>query len=152
MNPLAHSQRDAGASTITIETTLVKTIRVALAAMPPILIGILRDALGAEPDVDVVAEFGSIEELLLQVGRMGVDVTIVGEASPDNVSQPTQLLDASPKLRVLTITPTGSANRYDLYVGRLRLGEVAADTIVEGIRSEPPNGARGVEVLCRGTT
>lgn len=134
-----------------METKLAKTIRVALAAMPPILVGILRDALGTEPDVDVVAEFGSVEELLLQVGRMGVDVTIVGETSPDDVSQPTELLDVSPTLRVLTITPTGSANRYDLYVGRLRLGEVAAETIVEAIRSERPNGTGGVELLCRGT-
>lgn len=114
-------------------------IRIALAALPPLLRDIVRDAVRAQPDMEVVAESGRAElaaALRDGGGAAEPDVVLLGVSRADDERTCAATLLAPPERRILTIETSGRAAAvYELRLERTPLGELSPAGLVDAIRA-----------------
>jgi hypothetical protein len=100
--------------------------------MKPKLRDILADAIGREPDMELVAfAIGSLPRSLKSIP----DVMICESADPLEAVAPTELLRAAPQARVLVIAGTGDrAAVYELQPIRRELSNLSIDAVIDAVR------------------
>ncbi len=116
-----------------IATTL-PPICVVTAELPRMLGQIVRAVLAAEPDIEVVAAAGP-EELPQLVGRLRVDVVIIGLDGEELPEAGRALFVEDPFVRLLGLVADGrQAFLYELQPHRSPLGEISPENLVRVIR------------------
>jgi hypothetical protein len=133
---------NAAAGTALGEIVLSK-IRVALTNMRPRLRDIVVDAIGRQPDMEIV---GLDPGNTPSADVPAPDVIVAGAADPDAAESPLKLLAASPGTRRVLMIATGGqrAVMHQLRPVRPLAGEVSPQGLVDAIRSIS-KGPRGVE-------
>jgi DNA-binding NarL/FixJ family response regulator len=117
----------------------VKTKRIVLADLQPMLREIVRDSVTRQPDLEIVGDFGKTDEFLEAV--KGADVAIVGARQPDDSTLARQVLEASPSTKVLIIAMNGgSAVLWELRPYKVRLDDVSPESLIRAIRDEEALG------------
>jgi DNA-binding NarL/FixJ family response regulator len=119
--------------------------RLLLAAVPPILSDIIRDALADVHGVEVVRETAGEEDLAESVARSRADVLVTEDAGQELSDRHLGLMYRHPRLKLLTISPDGRrAALYRLMPRRRLLVDVSPDGLVAAIRGAVrPGGAEG---------
>ncbi len=111
-------------------------IRIALAALAPLLRDILTSMVADEPDLVIVEEFADCEELLASVHRVDPDIIVIGIGAMQTLDACDQVLYAH--LGVKTVTIGGDGRRTflcELRPYRTPLGEVSPQELLEVFRS-----------------
>ncbi len=118
--------------------------RLLLAAVPPILSDIIRDALADVHGVEVVRETAG-EDLAESVARSRADVLVTEDAGQELSDRHLGLMYRHPRLKLLTISPDGRrAALYRLMPRRRLLVDVSPDGLVAAIRGAArADGAEG---------
>jgi chemotaxis response regulator CheB len=107
----------------------VKTTRVLLVGLPRITRDMVRDALEARSDVEIVGETEE-DGLADSVGRLRPDVVIIGAEEPALPPAATALLDER-ALRVLAITMrAGTGVLAELVPRQAALGQLSGESLV----------------------
>jgi DNA-binding NarL/FixJ family response regulator len=110
----------------------VEPSRIVLVDMPRILREIIEQAVGGEPDLELV-QARSEPGLRAAVESSGADFVISG--ADYDFAEVARLLEERPRLRVLAVTGDGREGfLYELRPTRTALGEVSRQTIVNAIR------------------
>lgn|GEM_PF-3251199 len=116
--------------------------RLLLAALPALLADIVRDALAAEPEVEVVGTVAATADALDRaLDADGADVVLAetqGLGLPDNYLE---LMHRHPRLRLVLVAPDGrSASLYRLVPERRLLADVSPRALAEAVRdaARPP--------------
>ena len=119
-------------------------MRIVLGTMPQMLREILREVLGDEPDMTVVREVQSDEDLLSAVVREEPDVVVVESAAGDLGVVGARVLRDRPAASVVGLTPDGRwAAIYQLRPLRTVVREVSPAGLREAIRSAVATGTAG---------
>lgn len=108
--------------------------RIAFVDLPRMLREILKNVLGAQPDLRVVAEFPSDVSLKAAASRSSADVLIAGmsDAGDEDLDE---VVTAHPRIKVLAIESGGRwMFLYELRPRRVTLGEVSPERFVDLIR------------------
>jgi len=110
--------------------------RIVLIDMAPLLRDIVREAIGREPDLDLVAEHDDVDvRTVLELDDP--DFIIVGEeaAAEHDVRA---LVGAGRGVRALEVQSDGRESvLFELRPHRIALGEISSDTLVRAIRAVP---------------
>lgn len=107
-----------------------------LGTMPEMLRGILREVLGAQPDIEIVREARSDEELLIAVSTGAPDVVVVESVTGALSPAGNLVLRDRPSAHVLALSADGRmAAMYRLRAVRTLIHEVSAAGLREAIRS-----------------
>jgi DNA-binding NarL/FixJ family response regulator len=115
---------------------------VLLAGMPPILRGIVSEAVAREPDMLVVGEVAS-SAALANMLPIDADVVIIGEGPGEEPVDPLRLLFEHPHTCVLVLEANGrNAAIYELFPVRTALGDVSPRKLIEAIRAGAADVAR----------
>lgn len=110
-------------------------IRVLVAGLPPILGGIVTEALSDQPDIEVVGMIGRGVEFEPMGARHLADVLVVGGVEPQDSAGADRLLLNGSAARVLIIATSGKdAVLYQLRPMKTLLGELSPQGLVEAIR------------------
>jgi DNA-binding NarL/FixJ family response regulator len=120
-----------------VRGTRVEPTRIAFIDLPQMLREILKNVLGAQPDLRVVAEFPSDVSLTAAATRSSADVLIAGlsEAGDEDLDQ---VVTTYPRIKVLAIEAGGrSMFLYELRPRRVTVGEVSPERFVDLIRGFP---------------
>ena len=112
--------------------------RIVLIDMPPLLRGIVREALGPEPDLAVVGEHEAGVDVREAVARDRADFVIVGsDRTADELVR--SVVGASRGIRALELRADGRESvLYELRPHRVSLGEISPETLVRTIRTVAP--------------
>ena len=117
--------------------------RLLLASCPPLLRGILADALAEETEVEVV-DGGAGDDLDRKVALSGADVVMVEDGSPELPDPYLSLMYRHPHLKLLTVSPDGRrAALYRLVPERRLLAEVTPGGLAAAIRAAARPGTEG---------
>ena len=115
--------------------------RIVFCGLPRLLRDILQTSFGVEPDVALLGEAHSLEELLLLV-QQGVDVVILGLREADLPESHYQLFEADPRVRILAIGDHGNdALLYELRPHRIVLGEGSPQELMDLLRQQVRDGS-----------
>jgi DNA-binding NarL/FixJ family response regulator len=111
--------------------------RLLLAAVPPLLADIVRDALAGEPGVDTVAEAPEDPRQLAEtIVRTRADVVLAeshGAGLPDHLLE---LMYRHPRLKLLLLSPDGRlAALWRLAPERRELAETSPRALAEAVRA-----------------
>jgi hypothetical protein len=113
----------------------VPRTRLLIAAVPPLLGDIVRDALADEPGVEVVGKTGD-DDLSRSVDACAADVVLAeenGAALPDPYLR---LMYLHPRLRILTVSPDGRhASLWHLAPERRALADVSPRGLAAALRA-----------------
>jgi hypothetical protein len=116
-------------------TPPVPRTRLLIAAVPPLLGDIVRDALADEPGVEVVGTADD-EDLSRSVDACAADVVLAeenGAALPDPYLR---LMYRHPRLRILTVSPDGrQASLWRLAPERRALADVSPRGLADALRA-----------------
>ena len=113
----------------------MECIRIVLIDMPPLLGGIVRDAIAREPDLDVVAE-REAARLREVVEQDEPDFVIVG--TDDASAAVRSVVEGRRGVRALEVHSDGRESvLYELRPHRVPLGEISPATLVQTIRAVP---------------
>jgi DNA-binding NarL/FixJ family response regulator len=108
--------------------------RIVLADLPVMLRQIVRDAVTAEPDMEVIGEFDASGLFFEALNR--ADVVIAGTREPERSAFPHSVLSASPAAKVLMIAVADpAATMYELRRHQTALGDLSPSGLVEAIRN-----------------
>lgn len=110
----------------------MKQIRVVVAEVPHILRAIIEDAVGLQPDMELIAGCG--RELPVLAGRGSADVVIVAEDQPGDARAHRQVLVDNPDVKMLVVTAGGHAAHLQ-ELRRVPVDDVSAPGLVEAIRA-----------------
>lgn len=111
-----------------------KRTRILLTGLPPMLREIVRDAVTAEPDMEVIGEFDDGTAFLRALAA--ADVVIGGTRDLDGAAFPDELLSAWPHVKVVMVTISGAAAAiFELQPHTKPLGDVSPGGLVDAIRS-----------------
>ncbi len=103
-----------------------------LADLPPMLREIVKDAVSAEPDMEVTGEF---EGTAFLRAPARADVVIAGTREPAGAAFPGEILSAWPSAKVLMIAVNGPATAmYELRCHKTPLGDISPGGLVQAIR------------------
>jgi hypothetical protein len=107
----------------------VSAIRVLLDDIPPLLRGIIVDALADRAEVELLAA----ESFVRSPGEH-IDVILVGVTDPTDLRRAECLLSEWPRARVLLVARSGRhAVMYELYPHSTVLGDLSPSTLVTAI-------------------
>ncbi|WP_091743256.1 hypothetical protein [Phenylobacterium immobile] len=111
-------------------------IRVLVSAPSRVISGALADAIAAQPDMEVVGQALSSEDLTRTVARIGPDILVLDHRKiPAPVDWASTPYSDRP-LKVLAIVgEDGHGLIYELRPCRALLGEMSPPSLVEAIRS-----------------
>jgi DNA-binding NarL/FixJ family response regulator len=110
--------------------------RIVLAGMPQLLQDVVRDVVLDQPDMEVVGEVGSLDEMLVLATRMPTDVVLMGPTENELPGPVFQLLQEEPHLKVLGLIDGGRrAYLYELRPHREVLEDVSIEELLKAIRS-----------------
>jgi hypothetical protein len=105
-----------------------------LAEMPRLLHDIVKSALEAETDLDVLTTEITLKELESNSALNDADVVILGEDAPA-ADDYAAVLYAHPRIRVIGISDRGrGACLYELQPHRRELGELSPTSLVRAVR------------------
>jgi len=114
------------------ERTLLRRIRLLMAAMPPIQCDIVRALVAGDPRVDILAESLPETDLATAVKVLHADVVMTRAWS--DPAAPEALLRHNPGLRVLTLTDGGRVGYLDrLVVQRTVLTDVSPEELIDAV-------------------
>jgi chemotaxis response regulator CheB len=123
----------------------LKTIRIALFDMSPLLREIVRRTLDREPDLQVVVDRAVVADALAAVERDRADFVIIG-SNADQTVDVRSLLACSRGVRVLELRSDGKKGvLHELRPHRVALGELSPDALlrtIRAIRSDDAGGPR----------
>lgn len=110
--------------------------RLLIAAVPPLLGDIVRDALEGEPGVEVVGRNTEPAELDASVNACRADVVLAEERGPALPDPYLDLMYLHPRLRLLTVSPDGRrASLWRLAPERRVLADVSPRGLAEALRA-----------------
>ena len=119
----------------------MEPIRIVLAQLPRMLRDILHLSLLNEPDVVLVGEGQSLEELERIVRQSAVDVVVMGVADADLPVSHYRLFDIDARVRILAIADHGrSASLHELRPYQVVLGEGSPIELIQAIREQVRRG------------
>lgn len=112
-------------------------IRVATANMSRLLSDMVRQGLGAEGDLDLVAEIGDdADALLAEVDRANVDVLVVGLENQRLPSRYGRMMLQRPDVHVLGLSADArEAFAWELRPVRIALGEASPAALAAAVRA-----------------
>jgi hypothetical protein len=111
------------------------TTRVLLAAVPPLLGDIVRDALAGEPGVTVV-NGGTGDDLEGAVAATRADLVLAESEGTGLSDRYLRLMHEHPRLCLLVVSPDGrSAALWRMVPQRRALEEVSPRSLVEAVRA-----------------
>ena len=114
----------------------MEPIRIVVADLPRLLRDILRASLTAEPDMLVVGEAESFDELERLMPRVSADVVILGTTCPELPPSHYRLFALDPRVRIIAITGNGEeASIYELRPHRVVLGQGSPQELRKAIRT-----------------
>lgn len=109
---------------------------IVLATSRPILESIVLAALAAEPAVEVVATFSTLEAMEAFLTDRSVELAIVDVGDESNGGPESRLLRKFPGLRVLAIAGDGrTATLHELRPHAIPLGEISPERLRRAIRA-----------------
>jgi DNA-binding NarL/FixJ family response regulator len=114
----------------------VEPTRVLVGGMNRLLRGLVTEILSESPDIEVVGELASEDELEAVASRTAAEFVIVGLGDGDLPKAYLKALEARPRLRVLSLV--GDARRaylWQLRPERVPLGEVSPERLLTVLRS-----------------
>lgn len=121
-------------------------IRILLAALPALLRDLLNEALAGEPDVEVVADVGSVgnvasrsplADLTRLVRELHPDIVVVslGTTGAGAAAAVSELRDASPSTAMLAVTAKGDhATLWTSHREPVELTDITVGALVQAIR------------------
>ena len=113
----------------------MKPFRILLASMPAILMEMIVQIIGKEPDFMIVGEIAGCSDLTSAVRRYQADLLIVGESSLAAVDV-TAALSSNYPTKIITITENGHcATLNELRPHRETLVDVSAARLIAAIRT-----------------
>jgi DNA-binding NarL/FixJ family response regulator len=117
--------------------------RIVLVDMSPLLREIIREALVAEPDLEVVAEHEGPVDLRAVVEHDAADFVIFGADASDEGVQ--SIVAGNRGVRAIEVRSDGRESvLYELRPHRVPLGEISSEALVRTIRAAPGWGERAV--------
>lgn len=122
--------------TVAVERTpRLTSIRVLLAGMPRILVGIVKDIIISHEGIDVAGEIDGHRGLLEAAIRTQADVVVLREPAGSTSEIYRELLYGRPQLKILAITADGRRGfLHDLQPRVVALGEMSSTTLIDTIR------------------
>lgn len=112
-------------------------VRIVLAALPPLLDGIVREALLERPDVHVTSVTTRRTELAHRLRRLSTNVVVLTASESEAAIAADELRHACAGLRVLAIAPAGeSAWLFDQLGAMLMLRDVSPATLAAAIATQ----------------
>jgi DNA-binding NarL/FixJ family response regulator len=100
---------------------------------------IVMETLAVEPDMQVVGEVSTADELLRSVERTHADVVVTGR---DDSPLASMLLRKQPQLKVIAVADNGrESSLYEMRPQRVPLGEITPRRLVAEIRQAVHGGA-----------
>ena len=110
----------------------MERIRIAFVDLPPMLESIVRDAVAAQSDMEVVDPPRSVDAPA--AAELDADVVVVGRGAGGDEAF-AELLDARARLRVLAIASDGrSGALFELVPKERALGDISPSSLVAAIR------------------
>lgn len=114
-----------------------------LGPMPRILRDLVHEIVAHERDLEVVGELEG-ERLVEEAARVAAQFVIVAVDDPHSTDEYLELLERSPRIRILALSGDGrDAEVWELHPRRLPLGEISPTTLLDAIRA-PDWRAAGV--------
>jgi DNA-binding NarL/FixJ family response regulator len=114
----------------------VELIRIVFAELPGMLRDIIQASLVDQPDILLVGEVLSLEELEPLVKGGKVDVVLLGVAASDLPASYYRLFDADAHVRILAIADQGkNISLYELSPQRIVLREGSVQDLLDAIRA-----------------
>jgi len=118
-----------------------KSVRVLVAAMPRILVDIIKGIVTSQHDFALVGEVSSEDELLQAAIDRRADVIIIGALAKTKSSDLHSLLYRRPRMKLIAIADGGrTAVLYELQPHIIPLEEISSTTLIAAIRSTPDSG------------
>jgi hypothetical protein len=120
----------------------MQRVRILLAALPPIVIGIIKDIVAEHDDLGIAGEVATSENLARDAAAVCADVVIVGTAETSDGNAFAEQLFRSPRLKIVAIAPErGLGFLHDLQPRTIALGEISPAELVAAIRTASGSGA-----------
>jgi hypothetical protein len=113
----------------------VRRIRILLAGMARMLLGMVTDIIAAHPEMIVSGHALKAADLPAAARKARADVVILAEPAGRRRQDHLKLLYSRPHLKVLSITSDGRRFfLYELRPQRVALGEISAKSLIQAIR------------------
>jgi hypothetical protein len=113
----------------------VKQIRILLAGMPMMLLDIMSEIVGSEPDLTIVEKITEGSDVGAAARRVHADVVIVKQSSETLQTGEVALLSQN-QFRVIALVDDGRQGfLYEFRPHRIPLGEISAGGLVAAIRA-----------------
>lgn len=107
-------------------TAMADAARVLLAGMTPILRDLVRDVLGAQPDIEVVGEVDADAELAAVARQRGANIVLVGGEELQMPDAWWAVLALRPPVRLLALTGRGGGATVCEALDELSLDDLLA--------------------------